>query len=127
MWVIASVRGPPYGSADDAYVVEALDVLEERPPGRLPGEKSRGAPEDLVLLLEALHLAPQPGQLGRLGPLPGERLGRAGRQTLVPPAPELVGVHPELLGDRLQRPAALPEQPHGFGLELRGEPASRPR
>ncbi len=32
----------------------------------------------------------------------------------------------ELRGDRLQRPAALLEQPYGFGLELGGEPASRP-
>jgi hypothetical protein len=35
--------------------------------------------------------------------------------------------NPELLGDRLQRPAALLEKPHGFGLELAREPASRPR
>src|SRR4028119_1490418 len=54
------------------------------PPG---GEKSRGPPQDLVLLLEPPVLAPQPGQLGGLRLLPGERLGRAGRPTPAPPAP----------------------------------------
>src|SRR4051794_35291777 len=75
--------------------------------GRLPGEKSRGLLGDLVLLLEPLHLPAKPGQLGRLGLLPRQGLGRAGREVLVAPAPELVGVDPELLGDRLQGLAAL--------------------
>src|SRR4051812_13440271 len=61
-----------------------------------PWRKSPRPLEDLVLLLEPLVLAPQPGQLGRLGLLPRQGLGGAGRQALVPPAPELVGVDPEL-------------------------------
>ena len=74
--------------------------------GRLPREKSRGPLEDLVLPPEPLHLPPQPRQLGRLG-LPRQGLGRAGREVLVPPAPELVGVDAELVGDRPQGLAAL--------------------
>ena len=46
----------------------------------------------------------------RLRLLPGQRLGRACRQNLVPQAPKLVGVNAKLLGNRLQRaPAFLAE------------------
>src|SRR3712207_6315495 len=65
-------------------------------------------------------------QLGGLRLLAGQGLGRAGRQMLVAPAPELVGVDPELGRDLLQRLAALLEQLDRLGLELGGEPASCP-
>src|SRR3954451_9615038 len=92
-----------------------------RPP---PWRKSRGLLEYLVLLLEPLHLPPQPRQLGLL---PRQGLGRAGREVLVAPAPELVGVDPELLGDRLQGLPALRQPLDRLALVLGGEPAPLPR
>ena len=45
-----------------------------------------------------------------------QSLGRAGREMLVPPAPELVGVDAELLGDRLKGLAALRQPPDRLAL-----------
>src|SRR3954452_19683096 len=94
-----------------------------RPP---PARKSRRPLQDLVLLLEPLHLPPQPGQLGGLGLLPRHGLGRAGREVLVAPAPELVGMDPESLGDLLQGLAALRQPLDRLGLVLGREPAPLP-
>src|SRR3954452_15482959 len=94
-----------------------------RPP---PARKSRRPLQDLVLLLEPLHLPPQPGQLGGLGLLPRHGLGRAGREVLVAPAPELVGMDPEFLGDLLQGLAALRQPLDRLGLVLGREPAPLP-
>src|SRR4051812_21802990 len=80
--------------------------LQSRDP---PGEKSRGLPEDLDLLLQPLVLAPQPGELGRLGLLPGQRLRRAGRQVLVAPPAQLPRADAELRRHLRERLAA-PEQ-----------------
>src|SRR5689334_12115202 len=86
------------------------------PPGR------SGPLEDLVLLLQPLVLALQPGQLRCFGLLSGQGLGGAGRQTLVAPRPELVGVDAELGRHLLQGLAALLEPLDRLGLVLGGEP-----
>src|SRR3954454_6797505 len=87
-----------------------------------PGEKSRGLPEDLDLLLEPLHLAPQPLGLGLLGLAGGQRLRRAGRQVLVAPSAQLPGAPAELGRDLAQPLAAVQQTPDRLRLELGGEP-----
>jgi hypothetical protein len=94
-----------------------------RPP---LGQKSRGALEDLVLLLEPLHLPPEPRQLGGFSLLPRQGLGGADRQLLVAPRPELVGMDAEIVGDRLQGLAALLEPVDRLDLVLCREPAPLP-
>src|SRR4051794_20609065 len=87
-----------------------------------PGEKSGGLLEDLDLLLEPLVLALEPLQLGLLGLALGQRLRRARRQVLVPPAAQLPGAQAQL-GRDLAQPLAAVQQPlDRLGLELGREP-----
>src|SRR3954465_4629096 len=69
---------------------------------------------------------PPPGQSGGPGLSPRDGLGRAGREVLVAPAPELVGMDPEFLGDLLQGLAALRQPLDRLGLVLGREPAPLP-
>src|SRR4029450_8845922 len=59
------------------------------------------------------------------GLLPGQGSGGPGRQMLIAPHPELVGVDAELGRDLLQRLAVLRQQLHRLALELPCEPTSR--
>jgi hypothetical protein len=67
MWVIASVRGPPCGPADDAYVVEAEPALE--PAGELGGFEGHRRPKLIQGgAQDPLDLAVQVGRARPVGP-----------------------------------------------------------
>ena len=85
-------------------------------------EKSGGALQDLVLLLEPVVLPPQTGSSAASTFC----LASACRQNLVAPAPKLVGVNAHLLGNRLQRATARLVEFDRLRFVLRREMATLP-
>lgn len=69
--------------------------------------KSRRSLQNPALLLELTVLSTQADELCCLCLLLGQCYDRAGRQNLIAPTSELIGMHAKLFGNRLQRTAAF--------------------
>src|SRR3954465_11561706 len=104
-------------------VVEGFHVLEDRPPGRLPGREA-GAVDELGLerAEEALH--------GRV--VVAVALAAHGLPDAVPPQPLAAGPARVLAGfkwssQRLSAPTAAPHQGPRLAFASRASPAAGPR